>query len=394
MSRRLGAVLALAAAGALASWGTAACGDLIGLQDESVVPDDAAPEATPDASSAPPDAATDVAADADASPGAALVETFAMQEDRPFGIAVDGAYVYWVDEGTGPFHGTLVRQNKTAGSPAVTIATSLAYPRLIASDAVYLYVAASNDPRANDGGLDAGDDGGTMLFGRAPKDAPRGSSAVVGFVFGNDDFPFKRIALFDGIPSEGGTPSTDVFLAEETSLVRFARDGSSTSVVASGLASVSALAVDEAFAYFATRIDRTIARVPLDGSDAPTSLLHADVADVAVDADYMYWIAPDGSVSRAAKDGSSAPAALAAGKNAPVARLSLGGDSVYWIRSNPDATSDGDLYVAPKSGGPARALASGLDDPRGIAVDRDVLTGRTVVYVTCHASGTILRVTP
>jgi hypothetical protein len=394
MLRRFGAALALAAAGGLAAWGTAACGDILGLHDETIAPDDAAPEAAPDAAEIARDAGSDASADADAAPSAAVIETFAMQEDRPFGIAVDGAFVYWLDEGVGPLHGKLVRKDKIAGSPAVTIATSLAYPRLLASDAVYLYVAASNDPPLFDGGVDGGDAGDTMLFGRAPKDAPAGSNALDGFVFGTDDEPYKRLALFDGVPSEGGTPSTDVFLAQETAIVRFARDGSSTSVVASGLASVSALAVDESFAYFATRIDRTIARAPLDGSGGPTPIAHADAADVALDADTVYWVDTDGSVSRAAKDGSGAPAAIAAGKNAPIARVGVSGDDVFWIRSNPDATGDGDLYVAPKSGGPARVLATGLDDPRGIAVDRDVLTGRSVVYVTCHASGKILRVTP
>jgi hypothetical protein len=403
MRRRAARVALLVAACALVVYATASCGEILGLHDQTLIPDEAATEAAA-ADTGPAANDAGAAADADAAPTPnPRVEVFSSQQDRPYGIAVDGANVYWLDEGTGPFHGALVRQNKSGGSPEITIASALAYPRVLATDAIWLYLIASNHPPVVpvgiDGGTDGGVDAGTLLFGRATKDAPPDAGALVAFVFGNDDAPYKGLALYAGVPKEGGAPSTDVFLAQETSIVRFARDGSSASTIATGLASVSAITADESFAYFATRLDHAIARVPTDGSAAPSPIAEADAVDLAVDADSIYWVSTDGSVSRAPKDGSGPRVIIAAGTNAPTAQIAVDADNVYWVRSNPDAPADGDVYVAKKTppiagGGTGRTLATGLDDPRGIAVDRDVLTGRAIVYVTCHGDGRILKVTP
>jgi hypothetical protein len=130
------------------------------------------------------------------------------------------------------------------------------------------------------------------------------------------------------------------------------------------------IALDERFVY-ATVPDGQVLRISNDQSDPPQVVAQSGfrAGPIAVDDVHMYW-ADRTQVYRQRKDGSGSLVVLDQGPAA--ARIALDDGYLYWTAPGFDlAAGAGTVRRARKdgSGGGAEVLATGLTEPRAIAVD-------------------------
>jgi hypothetical protein len=98
---------------------------------------------------------------------------------------------------------------------------------------------------------------------------------------------------------------------------------------------------------------------------------------MAVDTANVYWTDDNGAVMRLSADGGT-PITLATGQSASA--IAIEGSNLYL------ANDDGTINQVPVSGGPVLTLASGQNNPAGIAVDS------AAIYWSSYGDGTIAKV--
>jgi hypothetical protein len=140
------------------------------------------------------------------------------------------------------------------------------------------------------------------------------------------------------------------------------------------------MALDTTHAFFVGGIRGTVSKVSKEGGSFETIVTgQKEPTSVAVDASGVYWgnwssydTAPvaDGSIVRS--DSNGANVTPLAESLIYVRGIALDADNVYWV-----SATDETLYRLPKTGGTPVAIASGLYDPSGPAIDKDGIYVRT-----------------
>jgi hypothetical protein len=151
--------------------------------------------------------------------------------------------------------------------------------------------------------------------------------------------------------------------------------GGTATTLATGLANPQAIVADGASLYWAdtspqgTSGQGTIMSMPATGG-TPTQLVKGPYqpAVLAIDAANVYWGTADGRVMKIAKTGGTAT--QLAFYETSIANLVVDATSVYWT------TSSGDVMKTPIGGGPSTALLVGTNTIGDLAVDS------TSVYFT------------
>jgi hypothetical protein len=180
-------------------------------------------------------------------------------------------------------------------------------------------------------------------------------------------------AATEGGAAEGG--GANLAVASPT-----APAGPPVTIVARNLHASAALAVDMNAIYWVDEVGGEVSRAPKRGGLTMTLYGGSGEAfspgsSIAVDGGDVYWIADteqgkvrQSTLMRLEKNGGK-PMLIASSTTARLQGLALDDKGVYW-------TAGGAVLRAPKSGGPATPLASGLSGADAVAVDD------TDVYVT------------
>ena len=361
-----------------------ACAAVVGLEDKSPYPADAgmdaAPASTNDASMAASDAPSDAPPTTIGTP-----EVFATGQAKPWGVAIDDAYVYWTNEGDD----SVMRAPKSGGAPKV-IADNQAEPHRVLVDGTNVIWHNANFGNVTNG------DGGVPIFEivRLAKDSigQGGSSERI------EDLQNGKHAR--GI-AMAKTPDNQVWSTWPDRLRRNDRDDANNGqnvVKPLDPRDPTAVAVDDVNAYFFLQQPEQVWRVPKTANDTmdagvPIATLEAlaEVAEMATDGAALYIVTTGGAVLAVRTPGGGAAATLATGQAFPHG-VAVDDAYVYITHSSgAETNSDGAVVMVPKAGGKPIDLAKGQNRPRGVAVDVGA-DGMHTVYWAGYGDGKIWRV--
>jgi hypothetical protein len=256
----------------------------------------------------------------------------------PCGIAVDERYVYWTNRGSG----TVMRVPKGGGS-ALVLAKAQANPHslLLEGESLFWINWSEGDHTT----------GAVMTMARRGG-KPRVLAAAGGQPIGQELAVDERF----------------VYFTRGSELVRVPKTGGAVTQLASGLATVTALAVDATHVYAAAADSKQLVRVAkADGTSAVLAAPNAFPWRIVLDADNVYYTVNSGepALFRVAKKGGIS-SRLSWGAVSPEtleidgSRLILGG----WPTPG--------IVGVPIAGGPLRELA-GHVEPTRVVVEHGVL---------------------
>lgn len=289
------------------------------------------------------DAGAGDAGTSDAAVDAALAgpeQVIAMGEKSPHTIAIDGAAVYWqndgeLGDGPGRVAGEIVRFERATAARR-TLVAGIGDATSLVTDATTAFWLESEAGR-----------NGTV--GRVEKDG-RGRQALLRYLYSYRAFAVDVTHLF--------------YLDAFGALFRVDKDGASGVALEGKANDARALFVDEAGVYVggATGITRADKNVP-NGAVLFAASAGAVTAITGDDAN-VYWVSEAGGLVASASRASpgAPPKAIASGQKSPVA-IAVAGGTVYWTNRG-----DGTVMQAPAGGAPS-VLASGQKDPAGVAAD-------------------------
>lgn len=378
-ARRAIAALAVSAA-------TAACALVAGLEDKEPFPSDGAREAGARDEGATGDGP--VATDGSSS---ALPEIFASSQAKPWGVAVDEAYVYWTNEGDN----TVMRAAKVGGAPMV-VATGQYEPHRIMVDSANVIWHNANllDRQSGPAGAEL------LELATVPKSAIGNDAGATRIEDGRGRSKIRSVAI-------ARDPDNHVWLTFNDKVRRFRRDNENDQrdvVTNLALQQPTAIAADGTSVYWFLQqpLELWSTVKTLDqGQGALFTRLSGtpEVVDMVADGAALYLVTsggallkvptPRGDAGALAEGG--APSQVAIGH--PFPRALVDDDVyVYFTRSSAsDARGEGSVVMIAKSGAMTRVVAQGLDKPRGLAIDKG-LDGSYTLYFATYGDGKIMRV--
>jgi hypothetical protein len=301
--------------------------------------------------------------------GACQPSMLASNRLAPVDIAVQGSFVYWVEQGTAENAGTDGRLSRadvtckggaTCAKDLVDAGSGFAGLAVNTAD---VYVAS-----------------GTLSTGQIQRFAfPSGPFAR----FASPELGARRIALDVGAAywvNAGSSPGAGT-------VRRKFLDGTSDAGVsiATGLDYPAALAVQNGRVYFSVRgqldTDGAIQACDVTGASPKTIASgQAQPRGVAVDTNFVYWVnRGDGTVRHASLTG-GASAVLVPNGVSPNA-VAVDADRIYWTEAGTDPDRlDGRVRSSKLDGSDVRMMTTPLPEPLSIALDA------TAVYVAVRGT--------
>jgi hypothetical protein len=264
--------------------------------------------------------------------------------DMPDGIAIDEAFVYWVENGSGS-----VKRVSICGGAVTTLATGQSAPTAIAVDATSVYWI--NYPETEQGGS-------IMRVAKGGGAAPEVLASALG---GVDCIAVGSSAVY-GATGIGA-------------VTRISLEGGAPTVVVPGDILVSGLAVDTTRAYWISEKGGVLGGIlfsaPLtSGTGTPTMLASGlnNARSLVLGATVLYWIEFDTAyvpnVVRMPAGGGT-PELVASNAVA----FAIDGADVFWIRSSSLPPVMDDILEGSLDGGAPTVLAAGQSSPNAIAVN-------------------------
>jgi hypothetical protein len=304
----------------------------------------------------------------------------------PWGIAVDGQYVYWVNADSG--QSSIMRVPKGGGTP-ITIASSQLNAVAVAVDSSAVYWAnAGTSTCAPSGACTSNGDGAVLrapLTGGAPTTLASGQHVPVSIAVDSTNAYFidEGTAVYDSSIADG-------------SVVKVPLGGGAPVTLATGYSYPGALAIDKANVYW-TAPDSlgkgTVFKVPIAGGTIVTLATGFWAWDIqtggstvptliATDGNDVYWVTAnvDGAGAKVMKVAVSGGLATELGSfQGQLSTLALDSAALYW-------TDERSFVKVLLAGGSPTTFdtGEGTPDPGGLVVDS------TNLYWTDHLGGAVM----
>ena len=304
--------------------------------------------------------------------------TIASNQDHPTGIAVNGTYIYWTNQGTGALtNGSVVSAPAAGisdGGPPTVLAAGQGSPDGIVLDENRVYWTTELT--------------GTLMS--LPASAASGGVATpVTLVSGQRDpaglavDPARLYWTNAGGGADGGTVM---------SLSLGDAGAAAPATLASGQAAPVAIAVNDAGVFWTD--EGAVVALPFADAAAPVVLVATTPSAIAIDGTSVYWTRlgtaangyTDGSVLRLVR-ATGVVTTLATGQSVGVA-IAVDGTSAYWTTRQMTGGGGNIVKVAITGGSPTTLLAG--QAPRGgLAVD-----ATSVYWASDNEGGSVLKLTP
>lgn len=322
------------------AFGVVACGALLDLPDPGLTPDGDAASGTDEAAAVSGDAQSDASGgDGGGALADAEVSTTPLQltsNHNPWGIAVDDAYVYWIDD-----HTNVGRVSKSGGAPMVLATGSVAYGTSIVADGRYTYFTGLDGIYAC--ARDGCNNTPTAIYTNA-------SSAP--YIIANDD--------------------TYIYYAidEPRSVGRVEKSGGSGQQLATLPATVDGMLIQGGFIYLSLD-NLPLAKVPVGGG-AVVTVLAPDAGGewtpgLTIQAGHFYLTQTSvGQVDVMKSDGTLS--AIAINQHSPTFMVGDGA-SLYWVANGATDVASGQIVRCALTECIPTPLAGEQSDPRQLAVD-------------------------
>jgi sugar lactone lactonase YvrE len=367
--------------GLACTW-TVACALVAGLEDKEAYPG-GAQGGSVEASDGPTDGSISML---EAGP-IGITQVFAMGQGKPWGIAVDDAFVYWTNEGDE----TVVRAPKSGGALTVLAHDQLEPHEILVDGTNILW---HNTNLANRPYVDGGDAGDFLEIA----DVPKGS-------IGKDAGPIRvettrtQSRLRD--LSIAKTADNQLWTAYDARITRYQRSsplGQKNVAMALIGKLPSAVAVDDLNVYWFLQQPSELWQASKhfdDGGDVgavrATFPGTPEIGHMVADGTALYMVSTGGSLIKLPTGGDAGAQEIATGHAFPKG-LTQDEKYVYFTRTSADdAAGQGLVVMVSKTGDETKVVAQGLNKPRGIAVDI-ALDGSRTVYWATYGDGMIRRV--
>ena len=284
-------------------------------------------------------------------PGLGLAQSITTLADglnRSWNLAVDGTYVYWVEN---DISNGAVKKVPVNGGTITTLASGLVQPSAIEVDANYVYWIERN-----------GGSNGSLK--KIPKTGGSITTLAAGFLNAQNHMALDASNVYWGDGKSGGGGV----------IKKVSKNGGTvTTLVSEGILSMeTAIAVDASYVYFTDDLNN-IKKVPINGGTV-TTVGTGNPSELILYANNLYWVEFSGTVKKMPNTGGTATT-LASGSNSP-AGIATDGTNIYWL----EFTNPGTVRKVPISGGTVTTIATQANTI-GIAVDNESVYWTVSVYL-------------
>lgn len=210
-------------------------------------------------------------------------KSFVTGADLPEGVAVDGTYIYWVDE----VAGSMGRAKLDGSDVNQSFVTGLGEPQDVTVSPSYIYFTTAY-------GIERTDLSGSNVTNLHQSGSLFGIAVDNSYVYWTD-------------------PVT-------STIGRANLDGTGATTLIGGLDRPDGVAVDGTYIFWTEHYDNSIGRAKLDGTDANASFITGANGPVGIadDGTYIYWVnRGNGQIGRAKLDGSDVNQSFISGLTDP-----------------------------------------------------------------------------